>query len=232
MLRMRTVQSLRSAFLSPKTNMQAGGIILCGGQSSRMGLPKATLPFGPEPMLVRVHRLLNEVVQPIVVVSATDQKLPRLPEDTLFASDERPGRGPLEGLLAGMKAIQPLCELAYVTSCDAPLLVPAFVQRLLDLAEGFDSVATTDGEFAHPLSAVYRTSVVERIEGMLAADQLRPLMLLKQINTRFVLVDEMRDVDPQLLTLRNLNHPEDYLSALTAAGLQVAPEVHSQLRNG
>ena len=31
-----------------------------------MTLPKATLPFGPELMLVRVVRLLAEVVQPIL----------------------------------------------------------------------------------------------------------------------------------------------------------------------
>ena len=45
-----------------------GGIVLCGGKSTRMGVPKATLPFGPETMLQRVVRLLGTVVSPIVVV--------------------------------------------------------------------------------------------------------------------------------------------------------------------
>lgn len=198
--------------------MQAGGIILCGGQSSRMGLPKATLPFGPEFMLERVLRILSGVVQPIVVVSAADQVLPELPAATLFARDEQPARGPLEGLRAGMKVMQPLCDLVYVTSCDVPLLQPAFVRRMLELAEGFDAVAAKDGEFAHPLSAVYRTTVLRKIEELLAADQLRPLFLLKQINTRFVPVKEMRSVDPELQTLRNLNRPEDYLAAVKEAG--------------
>ena len=31
-------------------------IVLCGGRSSRMGTPKALLPFGPELMLQRVVR--------------------------------------------------------------------------------------------------------------------------------------------------------------------------------
>jgi len=198
--------------------MQAGGIILCGGQSSRMGLSKATLPFGPELMLQRVLRLLAEVVQPIVVVAAAEQTLPELPAGTLFARDERPSRGPLEGLLAGMKVMQSRCELVYVTSCDVPLLEPAFVQQLLELAENCDAVATRDGEFAHPLSAVYRTSVVPQIERMLAADRLRPSELLMQINTRFVPLEEMRAVDPELKTLRNLNEPADYLAALAEAG--------------
>lgn len=194
-----------------------------------MGLPKATLPFGPEPMLVRVHRLLSEVVRPIVVVSAADQILPPLPFETLFARDERPGRGPLEGLLAGMKAMQPLCDMVYVTSCDVPLLVPTFVRQLLGLATDYDAVAPQDGEFAHPLSAVYRTKVVEKIENLLASDQLRPLFLLKQINTLFVPVGELRASDPELLTLRNLNRPEDYLAALEVAGLEIDADVQAQL---
>ena len=45
--------------------MNCGGIILCGGKSSRMGRPKATLPCGPELMLQRVARLLAEAVEPI-----------------------------------------------------------------------------------------------------------------------------------------------------------------------
>ncbi len=209
--------------------MQVGGIILCGGQSSRMGLPKATLPFGPEPMLTRVHRLLSEVVQSIVVVSAADQLLPPLPPGTLFANDERPSRGPLEGLLAGMKVMQSRCDLVYVTSCDVPLLQAAFVQQLLELATEYDAVAPQDGEFAHPLSAAYRTNVVATIEGLLAADQLRPLFLLKQIKTLFVPVEELRTSDPQLLTLRNLNRPADYLQAIAEAGFEVDATVASKL---
>ena len=210
--------------------MQAGGIILCGGQSSRMGLPKATLPFGPELMLQRVLRLLSEVVQPIVVVdSAADQVLPELPAETLFARDEQPGRGPLEGLRAGMKVMQPMCDLVYVTSCDVPLLQPGFVRRMLELADGCDAVATQDGEFAHPLSAVYRTNVLGKIEELLAEDQLRPLALLKQINTRFVPVEDMRAFDPELKTLRNLNQPANYFAALAEAGYSLEKNIEIML---
>ena len=82
--------------------MRVGGIILCGGKSSRMGYSKAILPFGPELMLQRVVRLLSEVVSPIVVVAAPTQELPPFPSDVLIARDQREGRGPLEGLLAGL----------------------------------------------------------------------------------------------------------------------------------
>lgn len=197
-----------------------------------MGLPKATLPFGPELMLQRVHRLLSSVVSPIVVVAAADQTLPELPRGVLFARDERPTRGPLEGLYAGLKVMQSRCELVYVTSCDVPLLQPAFVRQLLALSSGYDAVAPQEDQFAHPLSAVYRTNVALTIGSLLAEDKLRPLYLLQQIKTRFVPVDELRESDPQLQTLRNLNRPEDYLAALADVGFAVDPAIQAALRTG
>ena len=54
-------------------SLSIGGIVLCGGESRRMGRPKAWLPFGDELMLQRVVRILGEVVNPIVVVAAPGQ---------------------------------------------------------------------------------------------------------------------------------------------------------------
>ena len=95
-----------------------------------MGSAKALLPFGSETMLQRVVRLLGTVASPIVVVAASQQPLPELPAAVTVARDEREGRGPLEGLRAGLKALPSTVDVAYVTSCDVPLLVPGFSIRL------------------------------------------------------------------------------------------------------
>jgi molybdopterin-guanine dinucleotide biosynthesis protein A len=196
----------------------SAGIVLCGGKSTRMGAPKALLPFGPETMLQRVVRLLGEVVSPIVVVAAPDQTLPDLPPGVIITRDEREGRGPLEGLRAGLKALPPDVEAAYVTSCDVPLLVPGFVRQMLDLARGYDvAVMEIDG-FTHPLSAIYRRSTLASIEELLAKDRLRPVFLFEAVNTRRIGPWEMT-ADPGLRTLRNLNTREDYERALAEADL-------------
>src|SRR5205085_4640959 len=113
--------------------MTAGGIVLCGGRSTRMGSSKALLPFGNETMLQRVVRLLGTVASPLVVVAAPGQELPALPSSAAITRDEREGRGPLEGLRAGLTALPAGVEMAYATSCDVPLLVPAFVERMVEL---------------------------------------------------------------------------------------------------
>ncbi|HEY7337954.1 MAG TPA: molybdenum cofactor guanylyltransferase [Bryobacteraceae bacterium] len=201
--------------------MTVGGIVLCGGRSTRMGSSKALLPFGPETMLQRVVRLLSGVVAPIVAVAAQDQQLPELPSSTILTVDEREQRGPLEGLRAGLKALPDSVDAAYVTSCDVPLLVPAFVTRMIELLGDQDiAVMEIDG-FPHPLSAVYRRDTLPEVESLLAREKLRPVFLFDAVRTRRVDPVEMASVDPELRTLRNLNTPEDYAKALAEAGLRV-----------
>jgi molybdopterin-guanine dinucleotide biosynthesis protein A len=198
-----------------------GGIVLCGGKSTRMGVPKATLPFGGETMLARVVRLLHTVVSPIVIVAARDQSLPPLSDAVTITRDEREAKGPLEGIRAGLSALPASIDAAYITSCDVPLLVPAFVERMIDLMGDHDiAVMEIDG-FPHPLSAIYRRKVLPHVESLLDKDRLRPVFLFDAVRTRRVKPEEMIEVDPELRTLRNLNTPDDYRSALTDAGLEV-----------
>jgi molybdopterin-guanine dinucleotide biosynthesis protein A len=205
-----------------------GGVVLCGGKSTRMGRPKATLPFGNETMLQRVVRVLGAAVSPIVVVAARGQSLPPLPDDVGIARDEREARGPLEGIRAGLAALPESVDAAYITSCDVPLLVPAFVERMIVLMGDHDiAVMDVDG-FPHPLSAIYRRSTLPHVEKLLAADRLRPVFLFEAVRTRRVKPEEMTAVDPELKTLRNLNTPEDYRAALADAG--IPPPGHRDAR--
>ena len=199
--------------------MSVGGIVLCGGKSTRMGVPKATLPFGAETMLQRVVRLLGTVVSPVIVVAAREQSLPALPDAVGITRDEREARGPLEGIRAGLNALPESIDAAYITSCDVPLLIPAFVERMIELIGDYDiAVMEVDG-FPHPLSAIYRRNTLPLVESLLAGDRLRPAFLFDAVRTRRVKAEEMTVVDPELRTLRNLNTPEDYRAALADAGL-------------
>jgi molybdopterin-guanine dinucleotide biosynthesis protein A len=184
-----------------------------------MGVPKATLPFGAETMLQRVVRVLGTVVSPIVVVAAREQTLPALPDTISITRDEREAKGPLEGIRAGLTALPESIDAAYITSCDVPLLVPAFVERMIDLMGDHDiAVIEVDG-FPHPLSAIYRRNTLPYVETLLNADRLRPVFLFEAVRTRRITPEEMIGVDPELRTLRNLNTPEDYRAALADAGV-------------
>jgi molybdopterin-guanine dinucleotide biosynthesis protein A len=207
--------------------MRRGAIILCGGKSSRMGRDKATLPFGPELMLQRVVRLLGGVagLETMCVVASPNQSLPELPAGVAVARDEREFRGPLQGIATGIRAVQDRCDAFYATGCDVPLLVPAFVERMFELLGDCDAAVPFDGEHHHALAAVYRPGVLPAVERLLGENWLRPRFLFDEVRTREVPVDELRSVDPGLLTLENLNQWDDYLAALAAAGVGARGDV-------
>jgi molybdopterin-guanine dinucleotide biosynthesis protein A len=195
--------------------LSVGGIVLCGGQSKRMGRPKAWLPFAGELMLPRVVRLLGQAVQPIVVVAAADQDVPPLPDDVAIVRDEEKGRGPLEGLAAGLSALAGKVDAAYLSSCDVPFLVPAFVRRLIDLLGDDQSICVPKvGDWHHPLAAVYRMDVLDEVRRLLVENRLRPVFLFETVSTRVVQEAELANADPTMQSLRNLNSPEDYQAAV------------------
>jgi molybdopterin-guanine dinucleotide biosynthesis protein A len=194
------------------------GIVLCGGQSTRMGRPKAWLRFGDEFMLPRVVRLMSAIVSPIVVVASPGQDLPPLPADVILAHDPQPGKGPLQGLAAGLSALSADTDAAYVSSCDVPLLRPAFARRIIDLLGDFDACVPRIGEHLHPLAAVYRSGILTTADGQIAAGNLRLGDLFNLVKTRYVTADELTDIDPDLSSLRNVNTPADLAAAAGVAG--------------
>jgi molybdenum cofactor guanylyltransferase len=183
-----------------------------------MGRPKAWLPIGGEIMLPRVVRLLKQVVTPIVVVAAPGQDVPPLPDDVLVTRDEERGRGPLQGLAAGLAALQGVAQAAYLSSCDVPFLRPTFIRRLIDLRGDAAICVPQVGAHHHPLAAVYALSVLDAVRRLLAENRLRPFFLFEAVATRVVEASELADIDPEFESLRNLNTPEDYQQAARELG--------------
>lgn len=199
--------------------MDVGAVVLCGGQSRRMGRPKAWLPFGPELLLQRVVRVLQTIADPVIVVTAPGQEIPPLPGSVFVTRDTVPGRGPLEGLAAGLRALPTGVEFAYGTATDVPFLEPAWVGRLRAIIGDDDLALPRVGDYHHPLAALYRrAAVLPAIDALLDEGRLRPVLLIEKVRTRLVSEAELQTVDPSFRTLRNLNSPDDYADALRALG--------------
>lgn len=183
-----------------------------------MGRPKLSLPFGPETMLARVVRTVSEVVASVTVVAAESQDIPELPEGVSIVRDEAEGLGPLGGLAVGLKSLRAVADAAFVSSCDAPLLKPAFIRYMTGLLGRHELVILRDGKYHHPLAAVYRTELEDRVRELIAAERMRPFFLVEASDSLVIDVNELRAVDPNLDSLRNTNTPEDYTAALRDAG--------------
>jgi molybdopterin-guanine dinucleotide biosynthesis protein A len=205
------------------------GIVLAGGRSTRMGTPKAALEWHGSTLLRRVTGLVARGVDgPVVVVRAPGQALPALPAGVEVVEDAREARGPLQGLAAGLAALDGGFDAAYASSTDAPLLHPAFVRRVVGaIDDDVDVVLPRAGGFPHPLAAAYRTTLLPVVERLLAADRLRPAFLFEECRVRRLDEDALladrtvATLDPHLDSVLNLNEPADY----EAARARPAPEI-------
>jgi molybdopterin-guanine dinucleotide biosynthesis protein A len=204
-----------------------------------MGAPKAALEWHGSTLLRRTVGIVARATEgPVVVVRASGQQLPELPPGTIVVDDPRPGRGPVQGIAAGLAALAALAagggppEFAFVSSTDLPFLHPAFVALVLRLLreDGADVALPIAGGYRQPLAAGYRVSLAATAERLVAADRLRPAFLFDQCAvTR---LDEARlrqdpalaAVDPELDSVLNVNEPADY----QAARARPAPEVTVQ----
>lgn len=186
-------------------------MILVGGKSSRMGRPKALLPFGGEPLIAHVVRDLASIFAEIVVVAAPEQELPALP--AILVRDEVAYLGPVSGIFHGLKASAK--GVCFVTSCDAPFLNPRLIIHLVGQIADCDVVVPYWEDRFQPLHAVYRTNCAPFLKDQLESNELRPIFLYDKVRTRKIYPDEIRSHDPEGLSFLNMNSPEDYQTALS-----------------
>jgi molybdenum cofactor guanylyltransferase len=217
---------------------RAAAIVLAGGRSSRMGTPKAALEWHGSTLLWRVVGVVGRSVDgPIVVVRAPEQALPELPDGVEVVEDAREGRGPLQGLAAGLAAVRERAHAAYASSTDVPLLHPRFIRQVLAaLDDDVDVVLPEVGGFRHPLAAVYRTELVDVVERLIAEDRMRPAFLFEACRVRRLDADALladpalAALDPDLDSVLNLNEPADYEAARARPAPEVTVRVFGALR--
>jgi molybdenum cofactor guanylyltransferase len=216
----------------------AAGIVLAGGRSTRMGSPKAALEWHGSTLLRRITGIVGRAVDgPVVVVRAPGQALPALPDGVEVVDDAREGRGPLQGLAAGLAAVRDRAPAAYASSTDVPLLHPRFVRRVLDaLDDDTDVVLPEVGGYPQPLAAAYRTALADTVERLIAEDRMRPAFLfeacrVKRLDAAALLADPaLAALDPDLESVLNLNEPGDYAAARGRPAPEITVRVFGALR--
>ena len=180
-----------------------------------MGWDKGRLAFGVETMLVRVARLVGEVVNDVVIVARDGQDVPAFPEGApsiRVVRDPVAGLGPLAGIVTGLKAIRH--TRAFVTACDMPFVRPALVRRLVGLIGDYEVCLPVSDGHAMTMCAIYRTSVIDEAERLIASGQLSVKGLIERVSARRVDATAFRDLDPDLESFISCDTPEAYQQAL------------------
>ena len=152
--------------------MAVTGVILAGGQGSRMGgVDKGLQPFRGKPMVAHaVERLAPQVDELLINANRNPGAYAQFGHRVI--ADEIAGfAGPLAGFERGLAHAQG--ELVVTVPCDSPFLPVDLVARLraaLD-SRGADLAVAKTGEQAHPVFCLMRRTVLPSLQRFLGSGQ-------------------------------------------------------------
>ena len=85
---------------------------------------------------------------------------------------------------------------------------------MLSQSQGWDAVVPGDAAFVEPLFACYSKNCIPMIEDLLHQDIRKVQELFRLVRCKLIPSLALREFDPSLRLLRNINSPEDYQAAL------------------
>lgn len=198
---------------------RTGGLILCGGRSSRMGQDKAALRLPSGTALQRALDHMLAVARPVVVSLAAGASAPPLPAGVRAVLDGLGEQGPLQGLLEGFRALAGEADRVVVMAVDMPFFSPMWMQKLLDGLAGRRACLYRWEGFANGLTAAYRLDLLPKLERLAAEGRRRPVFLSEDEPTRIIVAEEHWQPGQGPPPLMDMDTPEDYRRVLLWEGI-------------
>ena len=185
--------------------MKITGVVLAGGQGSRMGgVDKGLQEFRGKPMVAHaLERLQPQVDEILINANRNAEAYARLGHRVI--ADEIEGfAGPLAGFERGLAHASG--DLVVTVPCDSPFLPRDLVARLREALERDDAqvaVAKT-GDQAHPVFCLMRRDVHESLRQFLASGQRKIDRWYPQLRTTLVAFDDEADAFMNINTREEL----------------------------
>jgi molybdopterin-guanine dinucleotide biosynthesis protein A len=190
------------------------GFILAGGQSRRMGTDKSLLTIDGQSFVERIATELSAVASSITVVGNTAFSLTNLPTSLQRRLKQIPDIYADWGALGGVHAALSACQASWalIVACDFPFVTEDLFIRMAAQGEAFDAVAPIqEDRIPQPLCSFYRVNpcLVQAGE-LIKSGERKPIALLQSVRTRWLLFEELSDLQNATHFFDNINTREDY----------------------
>ena len=194
-------------------------IILCGGQSRRMGRDKGSMIIQNKPMIKHVLSTLTHQINEAIIVLNNRERIGKYSEfinpneydyTITFVEDEIKNKGPMPGIMTGLSYIT--SDYALVLPCDSPYVTEKYIKTIFsEVDENYQAIVPYhDSEnklkTSEPLHSVYNRNIIPIIENLVKEDVLHIKGLIEKIDAKFVLIDNKKIEKKEF---RNLNRPSD-----------------------
>jgi molybdopterin-guanine dinucleotide biosynthesis protein A len=185
--------------------LELSAFVLAGGKSMRMGRDKAFVELEGRTLLERALELSRTVAQQVWIVGEREKFSAFAP----VIEDVFPGRGPLAGIHAALRASP--SDLNLLLAVDIPFVKPEFLKYLVEQARASEALVTVphSEKGFQPICAVYRRAFADLAESSLRTGKNKIDPLFAQVTMRAIEEKEISGLGFSPEMFRNLNTPED-----------------------
>lgn len=191
-----------------KKENRSGAIVLAGGDSKRLGSPKALLDFCGQSLIERIVERLKNIFDEITVVTDRPELYHGLPVRLTGDLLTEEQKSPLRGIHAGLS----VSDLPYqfVVACDMPLLNLELIAYMSQFAADYDAVVPRIDNYFQPLHAFYNRTCIEIIEKQVRKGCYKVTNFYSELEIRFINATEIKLFDPEQESFININTWPDY----------------------
>jgi FdhD protein len=192
--------------------------VLAGGRSMRMGVDKTLLDVDGRPLVLRVIDAVAEACDEVIVVTNRPEAVAEagVADDIPVLTDEVAYQGPLGGLATAMASARN--EWVLAVAADMPHLSADVVGVLWNAREGADVVVPISERGPEPLLALYRVEACLPVaRSVLETGRRRLVAMFPKLRVAEIPEEALRQVDPDLRSLVNVNTPADLAEARDVA---------------
>lgn len=181
--------------------MDIAGVILAGGQNSRMnGIKKLFLEYKGEPFYQRIAKAMKPLKR---IYLSVEEKEPYETLNFPLLPDQYPSIGPMGGIYTSLKECRE--EALLVLPCDTPLVEERLVNALIWEFKAADRpVIAKTGDRLHPLAGIYKKTMLNQLERMIELKDYRMMNLIEATDHSEL------EGDGFFHMLRNINTMEAY----------------------
>ena len=194
-------------------------IILCGGQSRRMGRDKGSMIIQDKPMIKHILSTLNHQINEVIIVLNDKTRIDYYSSfinpgeytyPITFVEDKIKNKGPLPGIMTGLSHITGNYSL--ILPCDSPYVSAEYINTIFnEIEDEYQAIVPYHDDenklkTSEPLHSIYNRNIIPVIEELLSQDILHIKGLIEKIDAKFVLIDNKKIEKKEF---RNLNRPED-----------------------
>lgn len=177
-------------------------VILAGGKSSRMGMPKALLSFEQVSLISYQYQKMCKIFQDVFISCREDvgmgfEKVALIDKDEVFS--------PLVGIRNAFLTLQ--TQKIFFLSVDTPFVKQQTIRRLCEIEGEYDLIYPNSGGKSHYLVGVWDRNLFEILNKALFLKEYKLSNLVDKMHTHEIGFDKERE-------FYNLNTPQDYQNAL------------------